>query len=220
MSCGQDAVMSERVEAAYDDWSTSYDRDPNRTRDLDAEVVRTVFAGRRFDVVVEAGCGTGKNTASYAAIAGAVHAFDSSAGMLAQAREKVDAAHVSFAPGDVTRRWPFADRIADLVAFDLVLEHVDDLRPAFAEAARVLRAGGELFVCEFHPFRQYAGKHANFRRGTVVVDVPFFVHHVSDFTGAAAAAGMRLVELREWWHAEDAGKPPRLLSLRFSRHPA
>jgi len=210
--------VNTRVDAAYDDWSSSYDRDPNRTRDLDAEVVRRVLAGRRLGRVVEAGCGTGKNTGFFATIAEDVQALDASAGMLAQARAKLGAANVAFVPADLRRQWPVATGSADLVAFDLVLEHVEDLRPLFAEAARVLRPGGELFLCELHPFRQYEGKHAHFQRGDVVIAVPCFTHHVSDFTAAAAGACLRLVDLQEWWHAADNGKAPRLLSLRFARH--
>ncbi|MFY9341464.1 MAG: DUF433 domain-containing protein [Planctomycetota bacterium] len=205
------------IAGAYDEWAASYDSDQNRTRDLDAQVVREVLAGRRFDVVVELGCGTGKNTTFLASLAGAVRAFDFSPGMLAIAARKVTAANVAFATADVTKSWPVAAGTADLVTFDLVLEHVEHLGPVLAEGARVLRPGGELFLCEFHPCRQYEGKQATFRRGDVVTPVCAFVHHASDYLVAAAAAGLSLRELREWWHADDTGRPPRLLSLRFTK---
>ena len=43
------------------------------------------------------------------------------------------------------------------------------------------------------------------------------VHHVSDFIEAAESAGLSLQKLAEWWHAEDDGKPPRLISFIFRK---
>jgi ubiquinone/menaquinone biosynthesis C-methylase UbiE len=208
------------IAAAYDAWAASYDTDANRTRDLDAEVLRVTLRARRLGAALELGCGTGKNTAFLAAIAERVVAADFSPGMIAVARAKVHAPNVRFVRVDATAGWPLPAATFDLVTFDLVLEHVADLRHVAAEAARVLRPGGELFVCELHPFRQYEGKQAHFVRGDAVHTVPAFVHHVADFVAAGLGAGLQLVELREHWHTDDAGRPPRLLSLRFRAAPA
>ena len=209
------------VREAYTRWSESYDTDPNRTRDLDAEVTRRVLAElpRRPDSIVEIGCGTGKNTAFLAGFAArSVLALDFSEGMIARARAKVTADNVTFAVADITQPWPCAGASADLVVCNLVLEHVRDLGPVFAEAARVLGPGGRLFVCELHPFRQYQGTRANFRRGDETTEIPAFVHHLTDFTGAARDRGLSLLRLDEWWHEEDeAGGPPRLASFVFGK---
>jgi ubiquinone/menaquinone biosynthesis C-methylase UbiE len=208
------------VASAYDVWSTAYDTDENRTRDLDAVTMSAWLdaRGRRFAQVVEAGCGTGKNTVVLAAVAEAVHAVDFSPGMLARARAKVGVPHVRFSEADLCARWPVADASADLVTFNLVLEHVERLEPVFAEAARVLQRGGVLRVSELHPFRQYRGTQARFAAPDGGVSrIPAFVHHVSDYVRAAERAGNTLVRLDEWWHETDAGEPPRLLTLEFSR---
>lgn len=208
---------SDAVAAAYDAWAASYDEDENRTRDLDAATLRTLLADAAFDRIVEAGCGTGKNTGWLAARCRALLALDLSRGMLAVARRKVAATNVAFVQADLTSAWPLRAAGADLVAFDLVLEHVRDLDPVFAAATTALRPGGELLAIELHPFRQYEGKQAHFRVGEAVTMVPAHRHHVSDFVRAAQRAGLELVDLREWWHQDDAGRPPRLLSLRWRR---
>jgi malonyl-CoA O-methyltransferase len=104
------------------------------------------------------------------------------------------------------------------VACNLVLEHLEDLEPVFAEAVRCLAPGGTLWVSELHPFRQYLGSQARFETpGGDEVRVEAHVHHVSDFLQAAARYDLVLVTLEEHWHPEDdEGKPPRLLTLRFA----
>src|SRR5258708_2834248 len=201
------------IEAAYTNWSATYDQDRNLTRDLDQIVTRQVLRQLRCRSILEIGCGTGKNTALLAAIGDQVWAFDFSSGMIAQAKEKIRSENVTFAVADITNPWPCEDRCADLIACNLVLEHVENLSFIFAESFRTLVHGGRFFVCELHPFRQYQGTKANFRRDEETTEIPAFVHHLSDFTDAAAAGGLTLRSFKEWWHEEDQDKPPRLVSF-------
>lgn len=208
------------VSRAYDRWAEVYDDDRNATRDLDAWVVRNAplrIEGRR---VLEIGCGTGKNTAWLAEHAAHVTAMDFSEGMLARARERVAGRGVTFVRHDVREPWPLDDASADVVIGNLVLEHVADLAPVYAEAARVLTPGGELFFCELHPFRQWRGGQAHFTdpASGETVHVTAHVHTVAEYVNGGIAAGLAPRELGEWL---EPGAPadafPRLLSLRFGR---
>lgn len=210
-------MTGSNVQAAYTQWSATYDTDRNLTRDLDQVVTRRVLGERRFGSIVELGCGTGKNTQLFAQLADHVHALDFSEGMLAQARAKALGSNVRFSVADLTQPWPCADHAADLVAGNLVLEHIADLDVIFAEAARVLARPGQLFLSELHPFKQYMGSKAVFQHNEARVELPAFVHHISDFLSSAASAGFSLVELGEWWHPEDQQTPPRLVSFLFAR---
>ena len=208
------------VERAYDRWAASYDVDRNATRDLDAAVVRRVPLVLADHTVLELGCGTGKNTEWLAERARRVVGLDISSGMLARARERVPASHVAFVRADVRMPWPVRDAVADVVIGNLVLEHVDTLAPVFAEAARVLRPGGQLFICELHPYRQWNGGQAHFTDAATgqTVHVTAHVHTASDYVNGALAAGLALRHLGEWIE-DDApgGAPPRLLSALFER---
>ena len=208
------------VQAAYTPWSATYDADRNPTRDLDQEVTRALLGHRRTRAILELGCGTGKNTTLLAQIGQQVQALDFSEGMLTQARAKVQAPNVTFTAADLTQPWPCASGSVDLIVGNLVLEHIADLGPVFAEAARVLQPGGELLLVELHPFKQYIGGKAVFEHGQEQVEITAFVHNISDFLGAAARSGLALLDLKEWWHTEDEHTSPRLLSLLFAKPPA
>jgi ubiquinone/menaquinone biosynthesis C-methylase UbiE len=207
--------MTDNVQTAYTQWSTTYDTDRNLTRDLDQTVTRTVLHGHRFEAILEAGCGTGKNTQFLAEIGDRVEAIDFSEGMLKQARRKVFGTHVTFRQADLTQPWPMPDASVQLVTTNLVLEHIADLHVVFREAARVLQPNSQMFVCELHPFKQYTGSKAVFHHDSERVEPTAYVHHTGAFWEAATRAGLHLIDLREWWHPEDQNTPPRLLSLMF-----
>ena len=213
------------VRAAYDLWAATYESDRNLTRDLDAEVTRRVLAGAgrspaggQWPLILELGCGTGKNTPFLVQRAGRLLALDFSPGMLVQAAAKVRVDNAAFAVADLTRPWPVAAGAAGLAVFCLVLEHIADLDFIFAQAARALAPGGQVYLSELHPFRQYQGAQANFSAGGETVAVPAYVHHLSDFYTAARAHGFRLEALAEPRHAEDEPDgPPRLATMMFVR---
>ena len=137
--------------------------------------------------------------------------------MIAQAKARLAAGRISFLLADLTGLWPCAAGFADLIVRNLVLEHVADLPFIFAEASRALKGRGRFLISELHPFRQYQGKRAAFQQAGARVEVPAFAHHLSDFLDAAEQARFTLTSLKEWWHEEDRGQPPRLVSLMFEK---
>jgi malonyl-CoA O-methyltransferase len=137
--------------------------------------------------------------------------------MIEKAWARTDSPNVTFEIADITKRWPSDDQACDLVVCNLVLEHIEDLGFIFAEGARVLSTGGRFFVCELHPFRQYQGTQAHFEREGATAQIPAFLHHITDFITAAQAQRLSLLTIKEWWHEEDAGKSPRLISFMFGK---
>lgn len=220
MSDSHSHAEASGVAGCYDRWSSQYDDDRNPTRDLDALVLRRSSLRVHGQTVLELGAGTGKNTAWIAGEAHHVIAMDFSAGMLAQARRNVREPNVEFVEHDAQRRWPVETGAVDVVVANLVLEHVRDLAPVMAECARAVRDGGQLYLCELHPYRQLLGGQAQFTdphtRETVYV--PAFRHTVSEYVNAAVTAGFALRHIGEWLEAGAAATdPPRLLSLLFDR---
>ena len=208
------------VARAYDHWAAVYDTDVNATRDLDAAVLRRaplVLAERR---VLELGCGTGKNTEWLASKAQSVTALDFSPGMLARARERVMTPSVRFLEHDIRERLPVDSGSVDVVVGNLVLEHVEEIAPVFAEVARVLVPRGQMFFCELHPYRQLRGGQAHFADPSSgeTIAVTAFRHTTSEFVNAAIAARFTLAELGEWSDpGAESDAPPRLLSMLCER---
>lgn len=214
--------MGSEVAKSYDRWAESYDSDKNATRDLDATVVRRAPLAFDGKDVLELGSGTGKNTVWFAAKARSVIAMDFSLGMIARAHERVGSMPVRFVQHDVCDPWPVESGSVDLVAANLILEHVHDLEPVFFEASRVLRPGGQLFFCELHPYRQLAGAQAQFKDPSTgeTVLVTAHVHTISEYANCAIRAGFVLKEVNE--ALEDSAAPdapPRLLSMLFDAPP-
>lgn len=206
------------IREAYSQWSTTYDHDINHTRDLDQRVTRELLGDSKFHHGIEIGCGTGKNTPFYLSICQRVTALDFSPGMLQIARQKIDSTNVTFLETNLRERWPVDDAVADLVACNLVLEHIDELGPIFSEASRCLKPAGEFYVCELHPFCQYEGGRAKFQRQDTTTFIDAYLHHFTDFYSAANSNGFYLADVREWWVENDQqNSVPRLISFRWAK---
>jgi malonyl-CoA O-methyltransferase len=179
--------------------------------------------------VHELGCGTAKNAVWLAARARRVVGLDFSRGMLDVARSRLTAGNVELREHDVQTRWPAADAEYDLVIADLILEHVADVTLVFAEAARVLRPGGTMFICELHPYRQWRGGQAHFidEWSGETVFAPAYAHSIAEYVNAGIEAGFVLRRLDEWSDEGGQGRSepeasaprhiPRLVSIRFAK---
>ena len=212
-------ILHMNIQDSYDSWSAIYDIGSNLTRDLDARITKELLANQHFGSILELGCGTGKNTVFFAEIGERVHALDFSQGMIQKAREKVKANNVRFDAADLTKRWPCEGSVYDLISCNLVLEHIENISHIFSEAARTLKSNGVLLINELHPFRQYTGSKARFESGDDTIKVDAYMHHISDFIRAAEVNGLMLAKFNEYWHEEDQGKPPRLVSFVFEKQP-
>ena len=206
-----------KIQDAYTRWSTTYDSDRNLTRDLDTHATQHALTGLHYENIMELGCGTGKNTAFLTQIAQRIVALDFSSGMLRQAKSKIKSDHVFFVVADLAKPWPCKTAVFELIVCNLVLEHIEDIDAVFSQVSQSLKAGGQFFLSELHPFRQYQGTKANFRTEDEAIEIPAFVHHLSDFTDSARENGLSLRMMKEWWHEEDQNKLPRLVSFMFEK---
>jgi ubiquinone/menaquinone biosynthesis C-methylase UbiE len=202
---------------AYNSWSSQYDTNDNKTRDLEALSLQKILQGKSFKHCLEIGCGTGKNTACLLTICDQITAIDLSNGMLDIAKNKIQSDKVNFIEGDITKDWTFTKDTYDLITFSLMLEHIEDLNAVFQKLAIVSDTGTHIYIGELHPFKQYAGSKARFETESGTQVVTCFNHHVTDFIQAANASGFQLILIDEQFDDEDRSQIPRILNLLFEK---
>ncbi len=204
-----------KVEEAYNLWAKTYDSDFNKTRDLDKIVTRISLTDLHNKNVLEIGCGTGKNTEFLVENAKSVVAVDFSEKMLKIAKEKINAENVTFQNLDITKNWNFGNETFDILQGNLVLEHIENLKPICQEAFRVLKPNGILFLCELHPYKQLKGSKAKFSEEEIKITA--FIHDISEFISVGLEVGFELAECKEWRENQDLTleEIPRLVSFKF-----
>ena len=205
------------TEQAYNNWASQYDGNINKTRDLEAQALRNTLLAIPFESCLEIGCGTGKNTLWFIEKAKQVTSVDLSAEMLAKAKEKINSDNVQFIQADITTDWTFTNQLYDLVSFSLVLEHIKNLDFIFKQTATALKPGGHVYIGELHPFKQYTGSKARFETDTGMQVVDCYTHHVSDFIQAAMKHGLSIVDVNEYFDADNRNEIPRILSLLLKK---
>ena len=203
---------------AYDNWSSQYDTNINKTRDMEALALQQTLAGIAFERCLEIGCGTGKNTVWLISKAKKITAVDLSGEMLLKAREKINSEKVSFLQADILHNWNFVKKKYDLVSFSLVLEHIENLEPVFYEASNAIATGGYVYIGELHPFKQYTGTKARFTTNKGEQVLTCFNHHISDFAGAAKKYGFDVVDINEYFDDNNRTAIPRILTILFRKN--
>jgi SAM-dependent methyltransferase len=141
------------MEQGYTIWADTYDQPNEEDYDpilqLEQPVVRQMIDALPAGPVLDAACGTGRHTAYLVAVGRDVVGTDAVPAMLDKAREKFP--DVDFQVADLAKL-PFDDASFTGIVCGLAYSHLEDLRPASNELARILRPGGRLIVSAPHPF--------------------------------------------------------------------
>ncbi|MDY3563288.1 class I SAM-dependent methyltransferase [Gemmata sp. JC673] len=186
------------VRGGYDRWAKVYDHDANPLQGLEEPPVRAAVGAVRGLRALDLGCGTGRHALWLAGQGASVTAVDFSEGMLNEARAKPGADAVTFQVHDLHTPLPFSAEF-DLVVSGLVLEHLRELDPFFADARRALKPGGRAVVSAMHPAMMLRGTQARFTDpdSGELVQPGSVAHSVAAFVMAALRAGFTIANVEE-----------------------
>ena len=176
------------VADGYDGWAEVYDGEDNGCFPMRDDVLLPMLDRLAPGRVLDAACGSGAVTKQLVARGHDVVGIDISEAMLSRARNAVPGA--LFLIGDITDL-PLPHAEVDHVVCSLALTHVADLRPFFAEAARVMRPGGHLLLVDTR------GHFTGSKRYPVVKEapdgrighLPGYSHGLGDYLRAALSHG-------------------------------
>ena len=175
--------------AAYRLWAPHYDAE-TAVSYLEDQTVAELAVPTRGSRLLDAGCGTARRLRDTGATL--------SAGV-DLTPEMLDRAHgdALISAADV-RALPFSSKTFDVVWCRLVIGHVPDPAPAYAELARVCRSGGVVVVSDICSQAVTAGHRRTFRDAAGTVhEVEHFLHTLEVQERVARDAGLELEVRRD-----------------------
>jgi ubiquinone/menaquinone biosynthesis C-methylase UbiE len=177
-----------RTEAArthFDRWSQSYEQDSAAKwlQEIQHQAL-AALALNADDVLLDLGCGTGAAVREAAPVVRRAMGFDLSAGMIAQAEARAQAAglaNVEFRQGDVSGPLPFADGEFTAVVCTTAFHHFPRPLETIAEVSRVVGPSGRVVIADAnrrHPavfvldlaLRVFQASHVGFRSPAQLMD--------------------------------------------------
>jgi ArsR family transcriptional regulator len=139
-------------------------------------------------VIGDLGCGTGETSAAIAPYVARTIAVDRSGEMLQAARRRLRACRGAEVRRGELESLPIDDGELDAAVMVLVLHHVPDPAAALAEAARALKPGGRIVVCDMLPH-----DHEEYKQQMGHVWLGFSEDQAKRLLGAAGFADIRIV---------------------------
>jgi SAM-dependent methyltransferase len=183
------------VRSGYGEWVDTYEQTVQDAMDI--ELLERLDSVDWAGEVADLGCGTGR-TGAWLAQRGvtAIDGVDLTPEMLARARER--GVYRSLAEADVANTGLETDGY-DVAVTSLVDEHLADLKPLYAEAARVAKPGAPYVLVGYHPqFIMSSGMPTHYDSASgEPVAIETHLHLFSDHVKAAGAAGFALAEAEE-----------------------
>jgi SAM-dependent methyltransferase len=185
------------VRSGYGEWVATYEQTVQDAMDIELLDGLQAVAWEEMETAADLGCGTGR-TGAWLREHGvdAIDGVDLTPEMLAVARER--GVHRTLVEADVAATGLPGGEY-DLVITSLVDEHLADLTPLYAEAARLANASGTYVLVGYHPqFIMATGMPTHYDSASgESVAIETHVHQISDHVTAARAAGWALEEMSE-----------------------
>jgi len=200
------AKQIKRVDAreGYDLWSETYDSTPNPVVAMDSRHTLELLSAKEGELVLDAGCGTGRHLRQLLLAGSFPIGIDFSAGMLKAAKHNCPAAPLALA--DLESPLPFQSASFDVALCSLIGEHLSGLPSLSREFYRVLKPDGRLIFSVYHPDMAAAGIEANFEKEGVEYRLGAVHYTVREHLDFFEAAGFINIATREFKGDEELAR--------------
>lgn len=187
------------VVEGYDKWASTYDYEPNPLITLEEKVTLDMIGNVQGQHVLDLGCGTGRYCALFAKSGAKVVGVDPSQEMLKRARQRATSANQFDLRQGTIDRVHFPQRCFDLIISALVLGHLPELEPTFAETVRLLKEGGRLVISDIHPYWPVSGhNYTEFFDGNgQEYRMPIYPHLLEEYWCLCRKYGLHFEDFRE-----------------------
>jgi ubiquinone/menaquinone biosynthesis C-methylase UbiE len=220
---------------AFGAWASVYEQQQNPLLSLEERYLSRLLPDTSQKDVIDVGCGTGRWLAHFSRVGvRSLCGIDSSTEMLEAAGAK-HLANTCLVRAELPSI-PIESNSMDLAIASFVLSYVKELENCASDLARVLRAGGDLFISDMHPNTAATlGWSRSFSTSGRTYKLAFEKRHIAEVIDIMVSQGFSLTACIEpcfgtperdlfgtcakdsAWRAVD-GKPPIYL-LHFRRLP-
>lgn len=200
------AKKIKRVSAleGYDLWSETYDSTLNPVVAMDSRHTIELLSAKEGELILDAGCGTGRHLKRLLAAGTLPIGIDFSYGMLKAARRNCPRAALALA--NLEHPLPFQSASYDSVLCSLIGEHLSELPALSREFHRVLKPGGRMVFSVYHPEMAAAGIEANFEKEGVEYRLGAVHYTVREHIDFFEDAGFIDINAREFTGDEELAR--------------
>ncbi len=187
--------FSRKIAEVYDAWAPTYDTETNPA--LIAEGNRSIDALElnEEDVVLEVGCGTGRNLKKMVKKTKNIHGIDISEEMINVAKTALP--DVDFKEGDIETGLPYCEKTFDKVLCSFVISHIKNIDSLFSEIGRVLKKNGLLVITTIHPAADFSKFEPKEKRFHLMKHDINLQHNLEEITKACEISGLKICEVKE-----------------------
>jgi len=187
------------ADAAYDLWASSYDIQPdNLMLAWDEEIFSNLINNidLKNKIIADIGCGTGRHWKKiFEREPKKLIGFDVSEGMLTILQQKFPEAETHHLIDDKLKQ--LDNESCDIIFSTLTIAHVENAENELREWSRILKAGGEIIITDFHPTALAKGAKRTFNHNGKTISVKNYIHSIDqlqDFARQLHLEVHRLIE--------------------------
>jgi len=195
-------------ETAYNLWAAEYDSQPDNMmlawdEDIFSRMINTMDLHNK--IIADIGCGTGRHWGKiYDRQAKKLIGFDVSEGMLTMLKQKFPESETYHLLNGELKE--LENQSCDIIFSTLTIAHIKNAKKALHEWNRILKAGGEIIITDYHPTALAKGGRRTFNYHGKTIAVKNYVHSIAKLKGIARQLDLEVIHFIEK-SIDESAKP-------------